>query len=129
MALKNTAKKREAILAKLRSTTAHPTAEWVYLELKEQYPDLSLGTVYRNIGLFKDEGEIISVGTVAGQERFDGDTSPHGHFVCLTCRAVIDIVVPEARPEAAAQLEQIGFQVDRVDLTAYGTCSACVKAK
>jgi len=129
MSIRNYSKKREAILAKLRSTTSHPTAEWVYRELKGEYPDLSLGTVYRNIGLFREEGEIISVGTVAGQERFDGDTSPHGHFVCVVCRAVIDIVVPEAQPETTAQLKQIGFQVDRIDLTAYGTCSTCLKAQ
>ena len=52
MKSRNYSKKREAILEKIRSTTSHPTAEWVYRELKEEHPDLSLGTVYRNIGLF-----------------------------------------------------------------------------
>ena len=122
---RNYSKKREAILAKIRSTTSHPTAEWVHRELKSDYPDLSLGTVYRNIGLFKEEGEIISVGTVAGQERFDGNVKPHAHFICGNCRAVIDIETPTVQPEAVEHLRQMGYGVDRVDLTVYGACSAC----
>ena len=129
MATRNHSKKREAILAKLRSTTSHPTAEWVYLELKEDFPDLSLATVYRNIGLFKKEGEIISVGTVAGQERFDGNPAPHGHFVCRLCQAVIDIEKAESSPEVLTLLECKGFQVDRVDITAYGTCNTCLEVR
>ena len=70
-------KKREAILNCLRSTNTHPTAEWVYAQLKTEYPDISLGTVYRNLALFKEQGLVISVGTVGGVERFDADTEPH----------------------------------------------------
>ena len=64
-------RKRDAILACLRSTTEHPSAEWIYAQLKPEIPDLSLGTVYRNLRLFLQEGLIISVGTVDGLERFD----------------------------------------------------------
>ena len=125
MKTRNHSKKREAILAKIRSTTTHPTAEWVHRELKGDYPDLSLGTVYRNIGLFKEDGEIVSVGTVAGQERFDGNVKPHAHFICGNCRAVIDIETPTVKPEAMEHLKQAGYSIDRVDLTVYGICSAC----
>ena len=52
-------RKRDAILACLRSTTCHPTAEWVYQQLKPAIPDLSLGTVYRNLSMFKDEGLVL----------------------------------------------------------------------
>ena len=51
-------RKRDAILACVRSTTAHPTADWVYARLKPEIPDLSLGTVYRNLAMFKREGLI-----------------------------------------------------------------------
>ena len=78
-------KKRDAILNCLRETDAHPSAEWVYSRLKPQIPDLSLGTVYRNLALFKETGEAISLGTVMGLERFDGRTDPHIHFVCTRC--------------------------------------------
>ena len=127
--MKNYSKKREAILTKIRSTKSHPTAEWVYHALKADIPDLSLGTVYRNIALFKERGDIVSIGTVGGQERYDGNVLPHGHFVCTACKAVIDFPKANNHPEAAAYLEESGFQVDRIDLIAYGACNQCLKAK
>ena len=126
MQTRNHSKKREAILAKIRSTTSHPTAEWVYHELKGEIPDLSLATVYRNIRLFKEDGEILSVGTVNGQERFDGTTVPHGHFICTKCNAVIDFTPPKEDATLRSCLEDSGLQVDRIELVAYGTCKACV---
>ncbi len=74
---KKFSRKREAILTCLHGTTCHPTAEWVYQQLKPQFPDLSLGTVYRNLAAFKAEGVIDSVGVVNGLERYDGNTIPH----------------------------------------------------
>ena len=72
-------RKRDAILECLRCTTSHPTAEWVYTQLKPPIPDLSLATVYRNLAMFKDEGTIDSVGVYNGLERFDFRTD-NGHF-------------------------------------------------
>ena len=91
-------RKRDAILACVRGTTCHPTAEWVYAQLKPEIPHLTLATVYRNPAIFKQDGEIISVGTVAGLERFDGNTAPHAHFVCTKCTGVYD-VPQETLPE------------------------------
>ena len=70
-------RKRDAILECLRCTTSHPTAEWVYNQLKPTIPDLSLATVYRNLAMFKAEGTIDSVGVYNGLERFDFRTDPH----------------------------------------------------
>ena len=64
-------RKRDAILTCLRSTDTHPSAEWIYENVRQEIPDISLATVYRNLALFREDGEIISVATVAGQERFD----------------------------------------------------------
>ena len=61
----NFSRKREAILCALRDTDAHPTAEWVYRRLKPLYPDLSLGTVYRNLGRFTETGQAASLGVIA----------------------------------------------------------------
>ena len=66
-------RKRDAILAYLRQTDQHPSAETVYANLKTQIPDLSLGTVYRNLSLFKQQGLIVSLGSVDGVERYDGE--------------------------------------------------------
>ena len=71
MTPRKNSKKRGAILECIRSTKTHPSAEWIYTQLKPRIPDLSLGTVYRNLNLFKQEGQLISVGVVNGLERFD----------------------------------------------------------
>lgn len=75
-------KKREAILAAIQGTSCHPSAEWIYQQLKPSHPDLSLGTVYHNLIFFQERGDIRSVGVIQGQERFDAVVTPHSHFVC-----------------------------------------------
>ena len=86
-----TFRKRNAILSCLKKATVHPSAEWVYNQLKSEYPDISLATVYRNLNLFREQGLITSIGTVQGVERFDGNTDPHVHFICSRCGSVIDL--------------------------------------
>ena len=119
--------KREAILELIKSTDTHPTAEWVFQQLKPKFPDLSLGTVYRNLAEFRQEGTLISVGVVNGQERFDAETGPHTHFICSSCGAVSDmaeLVVPE---ELAQRLtHNAGVRVDHYQLTFQGVCSECL---
>jgi len=90
-------KKRQVILEALAATTAHPTAQELYQQLKPDYPDLSLGTVYRNLSLFAEEGDAMSVGVFRGQERFDARTEPHAHLHCAQCGLVIDVPLPRAR--------------------------------
>ena len=126
MKVRKYSRQREAILSKICSTTSHPTADWIYQELKEEFPNLSLGTVYRNLVLFREDGAIVSVGNVNGQERFDGNILPHGHFVCKKCAAVIDINLPDNQSELIANPCSIkGNKVERIDFTAYGTCYMC----
>ena len=123
-------RKRNAILEYLRQTDEHPSAEMVYTHLKPEYPDLSLGTVYRNLSMFKQQGEIISIGTVNGVERFDGNTMPHVHFVCTGCDAVADlpqIQVPEALNQQVTL--QTGGHIDRCQLTFVGQCNRCAEQK
>lgn len=85
--------KRDAILQCLRSTTCHPSAEWVYSQLKPRIPDLSLATVYRNLARFRAEGAVQVIGCVDGEDRYDGDTAParalylpHLRLGSSTCR-------------------------------------------
>ena len=82
MAKRNFSSKRNAIYNAVCGTDTHPSARWVYDKLKPEIPDLSLGTVYRNIALFKDEGKVSVICNVNGEERIDGNTEPHPHFVC-----------------------------------------------
>ena len=120
-------RKRNAILNCLRSSDAHPSAETVYATLKTEMPDISLATVYRNLALFKSQGLIRSLGTVSGVERFDGDLSPHAHFVCRGCSAVLDL--PEAQlPDLCQAADGIGCHVEQTQLVLYGLCPDCVSA-
>ena len=122
---RNRSKQRLAILDCIRSTTCHPTADWVYKTLRPRMPELSLGTVYRNLNILRQEGQIQSVGYHGGMEHFDGDLHSHAHFFCTDCGAVTDLMeipVPTA-PELASG------RVDAVALSFHGTCSSCLKEK
>lgn len=119
-------RKRNAILSFLRQTDEHPSAEMVFNHLKQEIPDLSLGTVYRNLSMFKNQGEIISLGTVNGVERFDGNTEPHVHFICSGCDAVVDLPQIQVPEELNRQVNQeTGGKVDTCRLTFTGLCKDC----
>lgn len=121
-------KKRDAMLALIRSTHRHPGADWVYREMKTQYPDLSLGTVYRNLNHLCERGLLRRVGTVNGQERYDGVTQPHSHFVCNRCGAIIDLPEhPPGQDYMDAVSVQYGFQAEDCEFTVRGTCRDCVE--
>ena len=124
MAGKNFSKKRQMILDTIRSTNSHPSARQVYDTLKKDAPDLSLGTVYRNIALFKEEGLVLSVTTLDGEERIDGDTSPHAHFVCRECGSIYDIF-SDNNSVNSCPLE--GFSAESAVLTYFGKCKECNK--
>ncbi|MDR2588857.1 MAG: transcriptional repressor [Spirochaetales bacterium] len=124
---KKHSKKRDAILRAIQSTQLHPGAQWVYDTLKPEIPGLSLGTVYRNISLFLKEGEVVSVGVVGGEERFDGRVEPHPHAVCLRCGSVTDIpgIDDAARNLLAHGGAPKGFRIDYTKTVFYGLCGAC----
>ncbi len=122
MSGKNFSKKRQLILDTIKSTDTHPGARWVYETLKEEIPDLSLGTVYRNIALFKDEGLVVTVTNLDGEERIDGDTSEHAHFVCRECKRVYDIYDKNV---TALSCPLENFETEHLALTYFGRCSAC----
>ena len=124
-------KKRDAIREILLASYDHPSVEEIYRRLNPSVvtvmaqmdiPDLSLGTVYRNLALFREEGKAMSVATVAGQERFDGRTHPHAHFICEKCGRVDD--VDAVLPETLVTGEMPG-EVRSWALTFYGICRCC----
>ena len=119
-------RKRDAILDVLRATTAHPAAERIYSELKPEYPDLSLGTVYRNLAMFKKEGLIESLGTIGAEERFDGRTDAHSHFICTACEAVYDLDDVSLPKDLCASAEaMLGVEITGYRLHFYGLCPHC----
>ena len=121
-------KKRNAILECLRSTDVHPSADMVHEMLQAEHPDISLATVYRNLALFKQQGEITSVCTVNGVERFDAETDPHVHFICETCKAVSDLYEIHFPATLAKDISDCyGNEMHGCQLTINGLCSDCLK--
>ena len=119
-------RKRNAIYDCLMNTNTHPSAEMVHQMLQQEHPDISQATVYRNLAFFKKQGQIISVGTVNGAERFDANTDPHVHFICTGCDSVLDmpqITVPTA---LSSDVESsTGCHVNSCQLTFTGLCDKC----
>lgn len=124
-------RQRASIKEYLMNTHEHPTADTVYLHVKEEFPHISLGTVYRNLNLLADMGEITKIPTPDGGDRFDGDIHPHYHVVCTSCGKVIDLMMNEeyihtVNQEAAKYFEGT---IDSHKLMFYGTCAKCHKNK
>ena len=119
-------RQREAIRENLMHRCDHPTAEMVYMDIKEDFPNISLGTVYRNLALFEETGEVIAVATVDGQKRYDATADPHTHFICECCKNVIDVETPQPFSEMYKALRnEHGFEADHHSLTFYGRCDKC----
>lgn len=120
--------KREAIYKTISSTDIHPSAEWIYEQLKPSLPDLSLGTVYRNLAVFKQNGMIQSLGVINGQERFDWNMSKHSHFICEKCFSVMDIPADRnlIEPSVYGFVEEHCHALVRThNIVFYGLCSRC----
>ena len=123
---RNNSRKRRAILEALASLTEHPTAEMLYRMLKPDYPELSLGTVYRNLGILAEEGLVISVAHVAGEERYDARVEPHAHFICRGCRQVMDLELPGPAVLLYPEIEQsLGCCPETHRLSFHGLCQEC----
>lgn len=127
---KKHSKKRDAILKEMLATTRHPGAQWVHSRLKSRIPDLSLGTVYRNIGLFVREGLLRPLGVINGEERFDARVEPHPHRVCVLCGRVEDVSCPDEGLLARLNGESgtgEDFQIDFRKTIFYGICPRCLQ--
>ncbi|MGI6019370.1 MAG: Fur family transcriptional regulator [Marvinbryantia sp.] len=120
-------RQRESIKTFLASRKDHPTADTVYTNMRQQIPNISLGTVYRNLGLLADIGEIRKISVGDGVERFDYDTEPHSHFVCRECHSVIDLYEDDADSILEAARKNFPGQIDMYSGTFYGICENCIK--
>lgn len=118
-------RQRDAILKELKSRRDHPTAEDLYLSLKKDIPNLSLGTVYRNLSLLEKEGEILKISD-DGADRYDGTVASHFHFSCLRCGKISDVFLPQnTLPLTDDAINSIHGTVEKYSLTIFGICSEC----
>ena len=110
----------------LRSTDTHPTAAWVYSKVKEAIPNISLGTVYRNLAALSVSGEILSLSVGDGFEHFDGNATPHAHLHCRSCGKIFDAPV---HGDPLADISRAnGFEPETSIYIEYGVCEKCKKA-
>lgn len=119
-------KQREVILNVLRSTKSHPTADWVYQEVRKEMPNVSLGTIYRNLKTLTEMGEALELSYGSTYSRFDGNPANHYHFVCSECGNVFDVDLPVISDLENRVSEQMGAEVSEHRLEFYGTCQQCL---
>lgn len=127
MAVLKYSRQRESIKEYLNNTYEHPTADTVYMNLKQEFPNISLGTVYRNLNLLANIGEAIKITTPNGGDRFDGRTTPHYHFCCTSCGKVTDLEMEQIdfiNEEAAKNFDGI---IESHSTMFYGICNECLK--
>ena len=84
-------RQRRIIHDYLLSTKSHPTAEEIYMNVKKNMPSIAVGTVYRNLSLMTDAGEVRRITVPEHPDRYDGDVSPHDHLLCMKCKKLFDI--------------------------------------
>jgi Fur family transcriptional regulator, peroxide stress response regulator len=118
-------RQRERILELVRGTGSHPTADWVYRQLKDEFPDLSLATVYRNLTVLMDQGLVRKIDFGSTFDRFDANIGPHYHFVCERCKAIIDLELPVDDSLNDRVSSKTGFTALRHRIEFYGICDRC----
>ncbi len=118
-------KQRQTILNVLRSTTSHPTADWIYEEVRKTIPNISLGTVYRNLGILTTMGEILELNFGSTYSRYDGNPNNHYHFCCSQCGNVYDLTLPLLQSIDTEVMEKSGHIVKNHRMEFYGICENC----
>lgn len=116
---------REAILQFLKTRTDHPTADTVYHSIKQTIPNISLGTIYRNLNQLADSGIILRLPCDGKTDHFDAFTHPHCHFMCRSCGAVKDIPLnpTDILIQKAEALSD--DHIEAASVLFYGICASC----
>ena len=119
-------RQREAVLTYLRSTKSHPTAEMIYLKIREEFPRISLGTVYRNLNLLAEQGDILRLNCGDGLEHFDATVEPHNHFICRECGAILDLEMSSIDRIDRVADENFSGKIEGHEIYFYGKCNKCL---
>ncbi len=122
-------RQRESIKTYLMQTKEHPTADMVYLHMKETYPNISLGTVYRNLSLLTEIGEVNKLTSCDGADRFDGNTAPHYHFTCDQCHNVYDLEMESIEHINLIAAQNFDGEITGHTAQFHGICGQCMKRK
>lgn len=118
---------RLAIVKILAKSTGHPRVEDIYGQLKQDFPTMSLATVYRNIVLIKSLGEVLELGFPDGSNRYDGNKPyPHPHLICIKCKKIIDPKLDSLDDMKNEVANETHFKILSHRLDFFGICSDCL---
>ena len=120
-------RQRKAILKVLQETDSHPTADQVYLMVRHQLPNVSLGTVYRNLEILCEVGMIRKLELGRSQMRFDGRMDSHYHIRCLQCGRIGDVMIAPINLSGTMLASDTDFEVTGHRLDFSGICPECKK--
>ena len=126
MATLKFSRQRESIKEFLITRKDHPTADVVYENMKKIYPNISLGTVYRNLSLLSDIGEIQKLSSFGGADHFDGCVTPHCHFMCQKCGQILDLDMDDMSDLVTKASEKFSEKITGYDLRFFGICEKCL---
>lgn len=118
-------RQRKIILDEIRSMHTHPTADELYMKVKDSLPKISLGTIYRNIDILHKEGLILKLETGGTQLRVDGTITPHWHILCENCGAIEDIKPIENIVLKKHVFENTNYQYVSHQMDVKGICPSC----
>lgn len=117
---------RLAIYSYLMNSKSHPTVETIYNDLRNDFPAMSLATVYKTVASLRDVHLIKEFNVSEDSNRYDADTSPHSHFICTKCHNVTDYFGNIDLKENIDDLESLsGYEVETYDINFYGLCNKC----
>ena len=119
-------RQRTVILEELRKLTCHPTADELCDIVRRRLPHISLGTVYRNLSLLSETGQILKLNMRDSADRFDGRITPHDHFVCERCHCVEDIFLDDNEEITIAAQKKFDGKIRSHTTTFYGICKKCL---
>ncbi len=118
---------RDRILELLRTTDRHPTADWVYGKLKKEFPKLSLGTVYRNLSMLVELGQVKKIHFGSTFDRFEANVTPHYHLICEKCKIITDIELPIYKEINERIKKLTDFKINHHIVEFFGVCAKCNK--
>ncbi|OGO20397.1 MAG: transcriptional repressor [Chloroflexi bacterium RBG_16_50_9] len=118
-------RQRQAILNILRGTTSHPTADWIYDEVRKMITNISKGTIYRNLKVLREDGQISELNLSGTVSRFEGRLNNHYHFRCEKCGRVIDVDETVDNELDRKVAGKTGFKIAYHQLEFRGLCPDC----
>lgn len=120
-------KQRQVILEELKKAVSHPTADEVFLMVRQRLPRISLGTVYRNLELLSENGMIQKLDWSGRQKRYDGNFENHYHIRCLNCGRVEDVLIKPLPVVEETFRPVTDYKIMGYRLEVLGLCANCKK--